>query len=256
MITTSTLPELKSHNKVDVHLIIKHESFFVKATADLFQEEERAVQLLISAVESLFISGLNYYHRTHTGTTEVFTMAKNFVRVKISPNMVENVENGYLLMKGGGALTEIFGNRLGQTLNCLVKKSGVRASTAYTYACLYTTVVLKSLGEQVTGSDMSAAAFMDYLETSELGLSQPEMAALLDENSGAMPSVVENTVYVQDEAGNQAGSSDFVKKVFSFVLLIVLVVSLYFLYKTRNFEPKTSLPGSVQQVKLIGISGS
>lgn len=256
MITTSTLSELKSHDKVDIHLIIKHESFFVKAAADLFQEEETAVQLLISAVESLFISGLNYYHRTHTRTTEVFTMAKNFVRVKISANMVENVGNGYLLMKGGGALTEIFGNRLGQTLNYLVKKSGVKASTAYTYTCLYTTVVLKSLGEQVTGSDMPAATFIDYLETSELGLSQPEMAALLDEDPGAKPLVLENTVYVGDEAGSQAIGSELVKKVFSFVLLIVLVISLYFLYKSRHFEPKTSLPGSVQQVKLIGISGS
>ncbi len=256
MITTSTLSELKYHDKVDIHLIIQHQSFFVNAAADLFQEEQKAVQLLISSVESLFISGLNHYHTIHTGKTDVFTMAKNFGRVKISANMVENMENGYLLMKGGGALTEIFGNKLGQALNYLVKKSGVKASTAYTYTCLYATVVLKSLGEQATVAGMSAASFIDYLESSELGISQREMAILLEEDAEAGQPGYENNIYVQEGALEQEVGNEFVKKVVSFVLLIILTVSLYFIYKNRNFEPQTSLPGSVQQVKLIGISGN
>lgn len=256
MITTSTLSELKYHDKVDIHLIIQHQSFFVNAVADLFQEEPKAVQLLVSTVENLFISGLNHYHHIHTGKTDIYTMAKSFGRVKISANMVENMENGYLLMKGGGALTEIFGNKLGQALNYLVKKSGVKASTAYTYTCLYATVVLKSLGEQATGSDMSASSFIDYLETSELGISQREMAILLEDNAEAGQPEYGDNIYVAEGGVTEEAGNELVKKVVSFVLLIVLAVSLYFIYKNRHFEPQTSLPGSVQQVKLIGISGS
>lgn len=256
MITTSTLSELEYHDKVDIHLIIQHQSFFVNAAADLFQEEQKAVQLLISTVESLFISGLNYYHTIHTGKTDVFIMAKNFGRVKISANMVENMENGYLLMKGGGALTEIFGNKLGQALNYLVKRSGVKASTAYTYTCLYATVVLKSLGEQATVSGMSAGVFINYLATSKLGVSPQEMSTLLEDNTGSVMPEIERELYISGETGKETNSNEFVRTVFSFVLLIVLAISLYFIYKNRNFEPKTSLPSSIQQVKLIGISAT
>lgn len=256
MITTSALSELKYHDKVDIHLIIQHQSFFVNAVGDLFQEEPKAVQLLVSTVESLFISGLNYYHHTHTGKTDIYTMTKSFGRVKISANMVENMENGYLLMKGGGALAEIFGNKLGQALNYLVKRSGVKASTAYTYTCLYATVVLKSLGEQVMNADMSAASFIDYLESSELGISKKEMTILLEENIEAGQPGYGDNIDIAEEGITEETGNELVKKVVSFVLLIVLAVSLYFIYKNRHFEPQKSLPGSVQQVKLIGISGT
>jgi hypothetical protein len=255
MITISTLSDQKSYDKVDIYLVIKHHSFFVKAAADLFQEEQKAIQLLISTVEDVFISGLNHYHAVNAGKTDMYTMAKSFGRVKISDNMTENVENGYLLMKGGGALTEIFGDKLGLTLNYLAKKTGVKASTAYTYTCLYATVVLKSVGEQANKVNMSPETFVSYLSATDLGLSKIEAAVLFEGETDTAEAINSLAIH-QETIIEKASTAGVVKSVFSFVLIVILAVSVYILYKNRSFEYKTSLPSSIQQVKLIGISKS
>lgn len=252
MIVTSTLSEIQFQDKVDIHLIIKHQSFFVKAAADLFQEEESAVQSLINTVENVFISGLNYYH-SHAGRTEMFTMAKNFGRVKIADNMTENLNNGYLLMKGGGVLAEIFGNRLGVTLNYLAAQSNVKGSSAYTYTCLYATVVLKSLGDHATREQMTVTDFTAYLADTGLGLSEKEIRVLFEQEGQSLTG--ENTeLELGSLTGKNETESGILKSIFSFVLIAIVAVSLYFLYKNRRFEPKTSLPDSMQSIKLIGIS--
>ncbi len=257
MIKASTLSEMKFHDKVDMHLIIKHQTFFVKAAADLLEEEQTSIQQLIAKVENVFVAGINQYHSINTENTDVYTMAKSFAKVKISDNMADNFENGYLLMKGGGAVTEIFGNKLGMVLNHVAQKAGVKASTVYTYICLYATVVLKSLGEQVNNTNMSSVTFVKYLTSARLGLTPTEMAQLFGENVAEWDLDAKEQlalVDADDTETNNAGETKLWKKLVSFVLLGLLVASVYIIHKNRSFEHKTSLPSSIQQVKLIGIS--
>lgn len=259
MIKATTLSEMKFHDKVDMHLIIQHQSFFIKAAADLLEEEQTAIQQLIETVENVFVAGINHYHNTNTESTDVYIMAKSFAKVKISDNMADNFENGYLLMKGGGAVTEIFGNKLGTVLNHVAVKAGVKPSTVYTYICLYATVVLKSLGDQVNNTNMAAVTFVKYLASGRLGLTQSETTQLFGESVAEWNVEANEQLALVDaddtETNNNVETRPW-KKLVSFVLLGLLVASVYIIHKNRSFEHKTSLPSSIQQVKLIGISKS
>lgn len=256
MPTTSILSRISFHDKVDGHLIIPQPVFFIKTAADFFEEEEGEVQQLVQVVENVFITGIQHHRQLHTENADVYALAKSFANIKVGDSMAENFENGYLLIKGGGAVTEIFGSKLGTVINHIAATAGVKASTAYTYSCLYATVVLQSLGRQINEVHMDEAAFVRYLDTGSLVLPQTAWMKIFDGKGtdwtaqvGRKPELME-----VNEGNMQAGQWHFWKSLVPVFLMGLLLISVYLIHKHKNVDYKTALPANAQQAKAVEVT--